>query len=171
VTPRLKSSSRLSTFQLSSCRYKLFWRCLFPLLAFNASVCVVGSLLIGLCSYASGRTTGIVLDSGDGVSHAVPVYEGFAMPAAIRRIDVAGRDVTENLQVLLRKSGAIFHTSAEMEIVRLIKEKACFVALDPKKEEKDWAGGGTGRIEQYMLPDGNVLRVATAFPGERCRAD
>jgi centractin len=110
-------------------------------------------------SYASGRTTGIVLDSGDGVSHAVPVYEGFAMPSAIRRIDVAGRDVTEHLQTLFRKSGAVFHTSAEKEVVRSIKEKSCFVALDPKKEEKEWAGGGASRIEEYKLPDGTVLKV------------
>lgn len=81
------------------------------------------------------------------------------MPAAIRRIDVAGRDVTEHLQVLLRKSGAIFHTSAEKEVVRLIKEKTCFVALDPRKEEKEWAGGGVGRLEEYRLPDGNLLKV------------
>jgi centractin len=114
-------------------------------------------------SYASGRTTGIVLDSGDGVSHAVPVYEGFAMPSAIRRIDVAGRDVTEHLQVLLRKSGAVFHTSAEKEVVRLIKEKTCFVALDPKKEEKEWAGGGSARIEEYKLPDGNILKVRNPY--------
>ncbi|KAI5851913.1 actin family [Tricharina praecox] len=119
-----------------------------------------------LALYASGRTTGIVLDSGDGVSHAVPVYEGFAMPAAIRRIDVAGRDVTEHLQVLLRKSGAIFHTSAEKEVVRLIKEKTCFVALDPRKEEKEWAGGGVGRLEEYRLPDGNLLKLGS----ERFRA-
>ncbi|KAA8906705.1 actin family [Sphaerosporella brunnea] len=119
-----------------------------------------------LALYASGRTTGIVLDSGDGVSHAVPVYEGFAMPSAIRRIDVAGRDVTEHLQTLLRKSGAIFHTSAEKEVVRMIKEKTCFVALDPKKEEKEWAGGGAGRMEDYKLPDGNTLRLGS----ERFRA-
>ena len=75
-----------------------------------------------LSLYASGRTTGIVLDSGDGVSHAVPVYEGFAMPSSIRRIDVAGRDVTEHLQTLLRKSGYVFHTSAEKEVVRVGKE-------------------------------------------------
>ncbi|KAH0615266.1 uncharacterized protein H6S33_000902 [Morchella sextelata] len=116
--------------------------------------------------YASGRTTGIVLDSGDGVSHAVPVYEGFAMPSAIRRIDVAGRDVTEHLQVLLRKAGAVFHTSAEKEVVRLMKEKACYIASDPKKEEKEWAGGGSGRVEEYRLPDGHVLRLGS----ERFRA-
>ncbi|KAF3932101.1 Actin-2 [Dactylellina cionopaga] len=119
-----------------------------------------------LSLYASGRTTGIVLDSGDGVSHAVPVYEGFAIPSAVRRIDVAGRDVTEHLQTLLRKSGAVFHTSAEKEVVRLIKEKNSYIALDPKKEEKEWAGGGVGKIEEYKLPDGNILKLGA----ERFRA-
>ncbi|KAK6500329.1 Actin-like protein [Arthrobotrys musiformis] len=119
-----------------------------------------------LSLYASGRTTGIVLDSGDGVSHAVPVYEGFAVPSAVRRIDVAGRDVTEHLQTLLRKSGAVFHTSAEKEVVRQIKEKSSYIAPDPKKEEKEWAGGGVGKIEDYKLPDGNILKLGA----ERFRA-
>ncbi|KAF8454227.1 actin family [Terfezia claveryi] len=119
-----------------------------------------------LSLYASGRTTGIVLDAGDGVSHAVPVYEGFAVPSAIRRIDVAGRDVTEHLQMLLRKSGAVFHTSAEKEVVRLIKEKTAYIAMDPKKEEKEWAGGGSAKMEEYKLPDGNVLKLGS----ERFRA-
>ncbi|KAK6514932.1 Actin-like protein [Arthrobotrys conoides] len=119
-----------------------------------------------LSLYASGRTTGIVLDSGDGVSHAVPVYEGFAIPSAVRRIDVAGRDVTEHLQTLLRKSGAVFHTSAEKEVVRQIKEKASYIAPDPKKEEKEWAGGGVGKVEDYKLPDGNILKLGA----ERFRA-
>ena len=78
------------------------------------------------------------MDAGDGVSHAVPVYEGFAVPSSIRRIDVAGRDVTEYMQLLLRKSGYVFHTSAEKEVVRTMKEKTSYVALDPKKEEKEW---------------------------------
>lgn len=115
-----------------------------------------------LSLYASGRTTGIVLDSGDGVSHAVPVYEGFAIPNSIRRIDIAGRDVTEHLQTLLRKSGYIFHTSAEKEVVRQIKEKTSYVALDPRKEEKEWAAGAgrqNDKTIEYTLPDGQKLKV------------
>ena len=68
----------------------------------------------------------------------MPVFEGFAIPNSIRRIDVAGRDVTEQLQLLLRKNGHVLHTSAEKEVVRMIKEKVCYVSLDPKREEKDW---------------------------------
>lgn len=115
-----------------------------------------------LSLYASGRTTGVVLDAGDGVSHAVPVYEGFAMPSSIRRIDVAGRDVTEYMQLLFRKSGYVFHTSAEKELVRMIKEKTCYVALDPKKEEKEWVQSGgrpNDKIVEYPLPDGNKMKV------------
>jgi centractin len=123
-----------------------------------------------LSLYASGRTTGIVLDSGDGVSHAVPVYEGFAIPSSIRRIDVAGRDVTEHLQTLLRKHGSVFHTSAEKEIVKKIKETTSYVALDPKKEEKEWMTtsnrGGESKTVQYTLPDGHKLNIGP----ERFRA-
>jgi centractin len=121
-----------------------------------------------LSLYASGRTTGIVLDSGDGVSHAVPVYEGFAMPSSIRRIDVAGRDVTEHLQTLLRRSGYVFHTSAEKEIVRQIKEATGYVALDPKREEKEWhsmSGKGERQVS-YTLPDGHKINIGP----ERFRA-
>jgi len=64
----------------------------------------------------------VVLDAGDGVTHAVPIYEGFAMPHSVMRADVAGRDVTRYLQLLLRKEGHHFHTTAEFEVVRTIKE-------------------------------------------------
>ncbi|KAI5284968.1 Actin-like protein [Ascosphaera aggregata] len=121
-----------------------------------------------LSLYASGRTTGIVLDSGDGVSHAVPVFEGFAMPNSIRRIDIAGRDVTEHLQLLLRKSGYVFHTSAEKEIVRMIKEKTSYVAFDPKREEKEWStlSKADSKTQEYILPDGQRLKIGA----ERFRA-
>ena len=91
------------------------------------------------------------------------------MPASIRRIDVAGRDVTEYMQLLFRKGGYVFHTSAEKEVVRTIKEKCGYVALDPKKEEKEWAQHGgrmEGKVVEYTLPDGNKMKVcyATSYP-------
>ena len=116
-----------------------------------------------LSLYASGRTTGIVLDAGDGVSHAVPVYEGFQIANSVRRIDVAGRDVTERLQTLLRQAGYIFHTSAEKEVVRMIKEKVSYVAADTKREEKEWIGTkmGDGKLVEYVLPDGQKIKVGS----------
>ncbi|CAJ0957425.1 unnamed protein product, partial [Mesorhabditis belari] len=106
-----------------------------------------------LALYASGRTTGVVVDSGDGVTHVVPIYEGFAMQQGIERIDVAGRDVTKFLRLLLRKEGYNFHRSSEFEIVREIKEKACYVAANAAKEEQQ---EGDKEIK-YLLPDGSRM--------------
>jgi actin, other eukaryote len=120
---------------------------------FNVPAMYVGIQAV-LSLYSSGRTTGIVLDSGDGVTHTVPIYEGYSMPHAVMRVDMAGRDMTEYMQKLLMGKGRSFTTSAEKEIVRSVKEQLCYVAIDPEEEEKK-----PEEDVEFELPDGSTMMV------------
>jgi len=113
-----------------------------------------------LTLYAQGLTTGVVVDSGDGVTHIVPVYEGFAMPHLTRRLDIAGRDVTRYLIKLLLMRGYAFNRTADFETVREIKEKLCYVSYDLELDKR-LAEETTVLVENYTLPDGRVIKVGS----------
>ncbi|XP_062406625.1 uncharacterized protein LOC134097699 isoform X2 [Sardina pilchardus] len=118
-----------------------------------------------LALYAAGRTTGVVFDSGDGVSHSVPVFEGYCLPHAVQRFSLAGIDVTQHLKKLLQEQGVSMSTSAEQEIVRDMKERHCCVALNYSAELAH-GGGASSSPAYYTLPDGQVVSLTT----ERFRA-
>ena len=107
-----------------------------------------------LALYASGRTTGTVLQSGDGVTYAATIYEGVTIPHGIQRLDIGGRDLIEYMMKLFTEKGYSFVTSAEREIVRDIKEKLGYVASNYSDE---YHSENLERL--YELPDGNIITI------------
>eukprot|EP01121_Diplochlamys_sp_Union-15-3_P005307 TRINITY_DN1563_c0_g1_i3.p1 TRINITY_DN1563_c0_g1~~TRINITY_DN1563_c0_g1_i3.p1 ORF type:complete len:368 (+),score=68.48 TRINITY_DN1563_c0_g1_i3:117-1220(+) len=104
-----------------------------------------------LAQYASGRTTGVVLESGDGVTHVVPVKDGFVLTHAIMRLNLAGRNITEYLARLLMERGYYFDTTAEIDMVREMKEIYSYTAMNFNEES-------TKNVE-YELPDGRIINI------------
>ncbi|XP_008062976.1 actin-related protein T1-like [Carlito syrichta] len=106
--------------------------------------------------YASACVTGLVVDSGDGLTCTVPVFEGYSVPHAVTKLYVAGRDITEHLTRLLFASKCTFPFILNKPLVNDIKEKLCYIALEPEKEL-------CKKMEEvkreYKLPDGNVIQI------------
>lgn len=105
-----------------------------------------------LSLYASCKTTGLVLDSGEGITHSVPIYEGYAIPFAIRELKIAGNEITEFLSKLLKDKGHVYIASEQHAISKEIKEKLGFVA-------KNFESESANTEIEYCLPDGKSINV------------
>lgn len=114
-----------------------------------------------LSLYSVGKTTGLVLDCGDGVCHTVPIYEGYSLPHAVRRLDFAGREVTASLARLLTERGHYFDTSGQVDEVRGIKEATAYVAADFKGELAAAEESPADYETTYKLPDGKEITVGS----------
>merc|ERR1719284_536483 len=111
-----------------------------------------------LVLYAQGLDTGVVVDTGDGVTHVIPVYQGFSLPNLVRRLDIAGRDITRHLVKLLQLRGYSLNINADFETVRRIKEEFCYVAYDTQ-QEKRLADETTTLVERFKLPDDRYITI------------
>lgn len=128
---------------------------MFETYGFEAAKVSIQAMLV---LYAQGLMTGVVVDSGDGVSHVVPVWEGIVPPHLIKRLNVAGRHITRRLIELLQIRGYAFNRSADFETVRQIKEELCYVGFD-LDIERQLSLETTTLIKKYELPDGRVIKM------------
>jgi len=109
-----------------------------------------------LALYASGRTTGVVVDSGDGITHTVPIYEGYAMPHSIKTMELGGQDLTNYLVKILQENDIQLSTAAEIECAQSMKEKICRVAMDFEGEMKMF---DDNHFKDFTLPDGHTIGI------------
>ena len=112
-----------------------------------------------LSPYVSGHTTDIVMDSSDGMSHTVPIYESYALLHAILRLDLARRDLTEYLVKMLIERRYSSITTAEHEITRDVKERMCYTALEHDTKLKSTVERSDKEMT-YELTGGNVITVS-----------
>eukprot|EP00823_Brevimastigomonas_motovehiculus_P004849 TRINITY_DN3310_c0_g1_i1.p1 TRINITY_DN3310_c0_g1~~TRINITY_DN3310_c0_g1_i1.p1 ORF type:complete len:460 (+),score=162.60 TRINITY_DN3310_c0_g1_i1:78-1457(+) len=147
------SATKLSRTELAA---RLFKKFKVP------ALCICNQAVLSL--FASGRTTGLVVESGEGVTHAVPVYEGFPLNHAVLRLPLAGKDLTKHLmQILSQKASDSIKTESQLAVVRDIKEKLCLVKCFEKKdsswsEEKE-KEKEKEMTEPYELPDGKIIQI------------
>lgn len=104
-----------------------------------------------LALLGQGRTTGLVLDAGDGVSHTIPVFDGFGLPSCIQRLDLGGRDLNIYLAKMIAQNGISLTTSSDREYVRMMKEELCYISKDPSTE--------VAEEKEFILPDGRIIKL------------
>ncbi|XP_027798015.1 actin-related protein T3 [Marmota flaviventris] len=109
-----------------------------------------------LALFAAGFTTGLVLNSGAGVTQCVPIFEGYCLPHGVKQLDLAGFDLTNYLMMLLKDHGIMLLSTTDKKTVESIKETSCYVATDYEEERAK----KPECIEKvYQLPDGKILKL------------
>jgi len=134
---------------------KKMYEHMFDVYGFDGAMVAIQAVLV---LYAQGLLTGVVLDSGDGVSHVIPVFEGYGLPNIIQRLNVAGRHVTRQLISLLQLRGYNLNRSADFDTARQIKERLCYVGYDLEIERK-LALETCTLVQPFQLPDGRIIKV------------
>jgi len=87
-----------------------------------------------IASDVKNMLTGLVVDSGDGVTHVVPVADGYLIGSSIKHIPISGRDITYFVQSLLRERETTIPPEQSLETAKAIKERYCYVCPDIAKE-------------------------------------
>lgn len=122
----------------------------------------VGGLYIAITSvlalYSSERFTGLVVEVGDRVTHLTPIFDGYALPHSILRVNLAGSDVTEYLRRLRQERGQPIASGGDPDPATHLKETACHVALN-YDEELAAAGSGVPVPLSCTMPDGSVVQL------------
>lgn len=108
-----------------------------------------------LTLYSGGFQTGLIIEIGDSNTRIVPIYQGYKIEHAVKILDIGGRVLTRYMETILESIGWSVDSSIRRELVRVLKEKACFVSLDYKED--------LNRSEQYTkdysLPDGSTITL------------
>ncbi|KAK8886051.1 hypothetical protein M9Y10_041511 [Tritrichomonas musculus] len=113
-----------------------------------------------LSLYSAGLTTGIVVDSGETITHIVPVYECFSMNHVLSHLDIGGRHINEYLKKILMYNGIKLQTTKEREVLTDIKEKLCYVSVDPDSDLQKIEH--VNEIETtFKMPDGTVIQISS----------
>ena len=108
---------------------------------------------------STSATSGIILESGDGVSQSCFICEGYSIPCSYERYNYGGKDVTEYLKTMLRKRGYNFYNSSEIKLVNDIKENLCFLESGKRAEYSITKKSLNKKLIQYYLPDGSYISV------------
>lgn len=119
---------------------------------------------------AQGKTTGTVIESGDGVTQIMPINEGYSLPNTAERADIGGTDITNYLRLLLKRSGYNFNSpvstinrQSEIEVLKSMKEM--MISCKSPIIQEEISKGNKEKIAEpekpFALPDGSIINVGS----------